>query len=98
MKPALGLTRIFRPRHSRLRICRNMISSLANLRNFLDVKVQGSGGFTKAVRGFANANDAGGRFDQDQQNPGTVEDLVARLGSLHEGLVSGFPCPAGHRT
>ena len=47
MKPALGLARIFRPRHSRLRICRNMISSLANLRNCLDVKVQGSGGFAK---------------------------------------------------
>ena len=37
---------------------------LANPRNFLDVKVQGSGGFAKTVRGFASANDAGGRFVQ----------------------------------
>ena len=35
---------------------------LPNPRNFLDVKVQGSGGFTRRIRGFARANDARERF------------------------------------
>ena len=40
---------------------------MANPQNFLGLKVQGSGGSTKTVRGFASANDAGGRFVQAQE-------------------------------
>ena len=37
---------------------------LGSLRNFIEEKLQRSGGFAKIVRGFASANDAGGRLMQ----------------------------------
>ena len=73
------------------------LKPLANPRNFLDVKLQKSGGIAETVRGFAKINDAGMRVVQAHHFPSLSVPAVARWrtpwASASTAALRGWPQP-----